>query len=87
MRAGWLWCLRAVLGLLAGAVAITYCTVPAESLPPILGRVPGDTTHRLQSGEVAAVVAIGLLLIASGFLIGTHLRQQAVAVWRRLLGR
>ena len=83
----WLWCVPALLGLLAGAVAVIYFTVPAESLPTVLGRVPAEAAHRVGPGEVAAALAIGLLLTACVLLIGTHLRRHATAVWRMLLGR
>jgi uncharacterized membrane protein HdeD (DUF308 family) len=70
----WLALALAILGLLAGAAAIIYFTVPAHSLPSVLGPVACpkkytqhfcDKLHRQRRGEAAAVAA-GVLLVLAG---------------------
>jgi hypothetical protein len=55
-----------ILGILVGIAAIMYYTIPAHSLPSLLGPVPSAKphVHRIQRGQAAAVAAVALLIIA-----------------------
>jgi hypothetical protein len=62
----------ALIGVVAGIVAIVYFTVPAHSLPSILGSLPKKLAsraserkiHRVHRGEAAAGLAVVLLVVA-----------------------
>jgi hypothetical protein len=60
----WLALVIGILGVLLGVVAIVYLTVPAHSLPSMLGPLPHVNAHRVRRGEAAAVGAVALLLVA-----------------------
>ena len=66
----WLAIVIGIVGLLAGVAAANYYTVPAHSLPSVLGKVPcpvhrpNCSIHRVQRGRDAAVAAVVLLVIA-----------------------
>jgi uncharacterized membrane protein HdeD (DUF308 family) len=79
----WLALVLAVIGVLAGIAAIIYFTVPAHSLPSVLGPVQCakhwtqkycDSIHRKHRGEAAAVAA-GVFLVLAGlvFYIGRRM--------------
>jgi hypothetical protein len=54
------------LGVLLGIAALMYYTIPAHSLPSLLGPVPHAKPHvkRVQRGQAAAVAAVALLIMA-----------------------
>jgi hypothetical protein len=61
----WLVAVLVLLGALALAGAIVYFTVPAHSLPSILGTLPRVKNHRKRRGEAALAIAIVLWVIAA----------------------
>lgn len=77
----------AALGLLATAVAVLYSTIPAGSLPSLLGRQPGVSVYRTGRAETAAVVAIVFLVIPIVITIRSYFPELVRLVWHRLLGR
>ena len=60
----WLVAVLVLLGALALAAAIVYFTVPAHSLPSILGTLPRTRAHRKRRGEAALAAAVVLWVIA-----------------------
>lgn len=58
----------AVVGVVAIAVGIVYLTVPAHSLPSIMGTVQ-TAGHRSKRGVAALVGGVVLLAIAGGIMI------------------
>jgi hypothetical protein len=82
-----LWVLPAVLGLLAGTLAVAYYTEPADAFPRFLGGTAGVVTHLQRRADAAAVVAIGMLIIAIVMLVRTRLPRRSASFWRHLLGR
>ena len=81
----WLALVLAVLGVIAGVVAVIYYTVPAHSLPSMLGPVACpkkftqhfcDSVHRVKRGEAAAVAA-GVLLVLAGLVFYFGRRAEA----------
>jgi len=77
----------AIIGLLAAAVAIAYSTIPANSLPSLLGGRREIVAYRTGRAEVAAVVAIVLLVIAIVLTVRTRFPKLVSTTWHRLLGR
>ncbi len=77
----------ATLGLLAAAVAVVYSTIPAGSLPSLLGRQPGISAYRTGRAETAAAVAIVLLVIPIVITVRAYFPELVRMAWRRLLGR
>ncbi|MGH9919329.1 MAG: hypothetical protein ACRD6W_10760 [Nitrososphaerales archaeon] len=64
-----------IIGLLAIAAAIVYYTVPAHSLPSILGTLHIHTkAKRVKRGESALIVGI-VLLVISAILLFVDIRQ------------
>ena len=53
-----------VLGALALLAGLIYLTVPAHSLPSIMGRLPKTNVHRSKRG-VASLVVGGFLVVRS----------------------
>jgi hypothetical protein len=84
---GLLIAVSATLGLLAAVVAGVYSTIPAHSLPSLLGGRPGNSAYRTGRAETAAVVAIVLLVIPIVITVRTHFPELVRSAWRRLLGR
>ena len=83
----WLALVLGILGVLAGIAAIVYYTVPAHSLPSVLGAVPCakhwtqtycDSIHRVRRGQAAAVAA-GVLLVLAGLVFYLGRRMEAPA--------
>ncbi len=68
-----------VLGLLLGVVAIIYLTVPAHSLPSMLGTLPGVKAHRVRRGEAAAVGAVALLIVAAFVAVAAFRAERQTA--------
>jgi hypothetical protein len=62
----WLALAVAGLGVILGIVALMYYTIPAHSLPSLLGPVHTKRPHvkRVQRGQAAAVAAVALLIMA-----------------------
>ncbi|MGH9917565.1 MAG: hypothetical protein ACRD6W_01630 [Nitrososphaerales archaeon] len=77
----------AILGLVAGALAVTFLEVPTHSLPSFLGHLPGILRHRKRYGEVAAVIAIVLLFLAVVGVMTRKLSAAISALARRIVGR
>lgn len=86
-RSGFLIVVVTILGLVATAVAVTYATIPAGSLPSLLGRRAGVTEYRTGRAEEAAAIAIVLLVIAIVITIRTRFPKLVASTWRRLLGK
>jgi hypothetical protein len=63
---GWTALVVAVLAIVAG---VMYMTMPAHSLPSLLGRLPNATSHRTKRGIAALVAGIVLLVIGGVALI------------------
>lgn len=86
----WLAVVLGALGVIVGAIAVVYFTVPAHSLPSILGGVAGAKphVHRVHRGDAAAGLA-GVLLVLAAILgiIVWRAPNRAEATWRGLLGR
>jgi hypothetical protein len=57
-----------VIGVLALIAGVVYLTVPAHSLPSIMGRLPKANIHRSKRGVAGLVVGI-VLAAAGGFLV------------------
>lgn len=76
----------ASLGLAAGALAVTYFTVPAHLLPKFLGRLPGVVQHRTRYGEIAAAISIAFLVLAIARLVTKQLSHVISAVFHKLIG-
>ncbi len=69
----WLVAVLGLLGAVALAAAIVYFTVPAHSLPSILGTLPRVHAHRKRRGEAALAAAVVLWVIAAVvFYAGTR---------------
>lgn len=65
----------AVIGVLAIAAAIVYYTVPAHSLPSVLGTLHLHTNaKRVKRGEAALIIGI-VLLVAAGVVFAVDLRN------------
>ena len=62
-----------VIGVLAIIAGVVYLTVPAHSLPSILGRLPKATVHRSKRGVAGLVVGI-VLAAVGGFLVARSRR-------------
>lgn len=77
----------ASLGLVAGALAITYFTVPAHLLPTFLGRLAGVAQPRTKYGQVAAVISVAFLFLAIIRLVTYRLAHAISAAWQKLIGR
>ncbi len=86
-RSGFLILVLATLGLLAATVAVIYSTIPADSLPSILGRRPGVTSYRTGRAEVAAAFAIVLLVVPIVITVQTRFPELVRSALRKLLGR
>jgi len=73
----WLAAVLGVVGLLALIVAIIYFTVPAHSLPSILGTLHIRTqAHRKRRGE-AAIAAAVVLWVVAGIVYAVDRRSHA----------
>lgn len=86
----WLAIIIGIIGILVGVVAIIYYTVPAHSLPSILGPVPNAKphVHRVHRGQSAAILAGGLLVLALVVgIVAWRTPKASGGVGRRLLGR
>ena len=57
-----------VIGVLALIAGVVYLTVPAHSLPSIMGRLPKATVHRSKRGVAGLVVGIVLAAIGAFLL-------------------
>lgn len=75
------------IGLVAGALAITYFTVPADLLPTFLGRLARVAQHRTRCGQVSAVISIAFLFLAIVRLVTHRLSHAVSAAWQKLIGR
>jgi len=64
-----------ILGALALVAGVVYFTVPAHSLPSILGRLPKASVHRTKRGLVSVIA--GALLAAGGGLALFQSRRAA----------
>jgi hypothetical protein len=64
-----------ILGILALAAGIIYLTVPAHSLPALLGRLPNIAAHRSKRG-IAALLA-GAVLVIVGIIALVRSRRAA----------
>jgi hypothetical protein len=64
-----------VLGILALAAGIIYLTLPAHSLPALLGRLPNISAHRSKRG-IAALLA-GAILVIVGIVALARSRRAA----------
>jgi hypothetical protein len=62
-----------VIGVLALIAGVVYLTVPAHSLPSIMGRLPKATVHRSKRGVAGLVV--GICLGAVGGVLVTRSRR------------
>jgi hypothetical protein len=62
-----------VVGVLALILGIAYMTIPAHSLPPLMGRLKSPTAHRTKRGEGGLVVGI-VLAAVGGFLVARSRR-------------
>ena len=63
MTAGrWLPVVLILAGVLLLAVAITYFTVPAQSLPSLMGFIPGSDVIRWKRGVLFLVLALACLV-------------------------
>jgi len=83
-----------VLAVIAAIVAIVYYTVPAHSLPSVLGAVHCKVghqaclkVHRVNRGKAAAVGAVLLAVIAGVvYLVARRAEQGGTSVGKRLMG-
>jgi len=87
LRSGFLIPVLATLGLLAATVAVIYSTIPADSLPSLLGRRPGVTSYRTGRAEVVAAIAIVLLVVPIVITVRTRFPELVRSALRNLLGR
>jgi hypothetical protein len=55
-----------ILGALALVAGVVYLTVPAHSLPSVMGRLPKVSAHRSKRGLVSVIA--GAILVAGGGL-------------------
>ena len=62
-----------VLGILALVAGVIYFTVPAHSLPALLGKLPNVSAHRTKRGIVAAIAG-AVLVIAAGITLARSRR-------------
>lgn len=60
----WLALLVGLIGALALAAGIVYLTVPAHSLPSIMGSIHNSNIHRTKRGDVATAVGAVLIVVA-----------------------
>jgi hypothetical protein len=77
----------AVLGLVAGALAGTFFSVPAHSLPSFLAHLPGVGSHRKRYVEISAAIAMFFLVLAILDLLTRRLSAEISDAWRRFIGR
>lgn len=70
----WLTVVLGILGLLALVAAIIYFTVPAHSLPSILGPLHRVPAKRKRRGEAAIGLAVVLFVVA-GIVIAVGRRS------------
>lgn len=89
----WLALVLGILAVLAGIAAIIYYTVPAHSLPSMLGAVPCPvkhphcSVHRVKRGEAAAVGAVILAVAAAlVFFVGRRMDDSGQSAGARLMG-
>jgi len=54
-----------ILGALALVAGVIYFTVPAHSLPSLLGRLPKASAHRTKRGLIS-VIAGAVLVVGGG---------------------
>ena len=64
-----------VIGVLALIAGVVYLTVPAHSLPSIMGTLPKATAHRSKRGVAGLVV--GVVLAAVGGILLVRSRRAA----------
>jgi hypothetical protein len=70
-----------IVGALAIAAAIVYYTVPAHSLPSILGTLHIHTkAKRVKRGEAALIIGIVIWVIAAAvFFVGVRMDRSRAA--------
>jgi hypothetical protein len=64
-----------ILGVLALVAGVIYFTVPAHSLPSVLGRLPNVSAHRSKRGLFSLIA--GAILVAGGGLALFRSRRAA----------
>jgi hypothetical protein len=57
-----------IVGALALVAGVVYFTVPAHSLPSVMGQLPHATAHRTKRG-VVSLVAGAVLVVGGGIAI------------------
>ena len=57
-----------VIGILALVVGLIYLTIPAHSLPSVLGRLPHQAGHRSRRGYGGLFVGV-VFTVAGGILV------------------
>jgi len=65
-----------VLGVLALLAGVVYLTVPAHSLPSIMGHVSKANVHHSKRG-IASLVVGAVMVVIGGFLVARSRRPVA----------